>query len=214
MALPTTRHEALDDVLRDQAALFALDALPAEEARAMEVHLVHCDACRFEVESLRATVAAIGSAIPGRHADPALRTRVLDHARGGAPRAPAQPWKGWSADLTGPAEFLARGAGAAWEPTSLPGVEARRLFVDAANDRATLLIRMAPGASYPSHRHHGPEECLVLEGDLMAGGTPMQAGDYRRAAAGSIDGIQSTRDGCLLLIVSSLRDEILPQATA
>lgn len=207
-----TRHVDLDDTLRDQAALFALDALPLEEARAVEAHLGVCHVCRIEVESLRSTVTAIGSALPGRRTDPSLRGRLLDRARGNP--APAQTWKGWSSDVSGAAEYLARASEGVWEPTGFPGVETRRLFADPANDRATLLIRMAPGATYPSHRHRGPEECLVMEGDLLSGDTPMKAGDYRRAAAGSIDGVQSTRDGCLLLIVSSLGDEILPLATA
>lgn len=206
------RHSALDDTLRNQAALFALDALPPDEARAMEAHLAHCDACRIEVEALRATVAAIGSVIPGVRPDPSLRGRVLDRARGARPSA--QPWKDWPSDLSGASEFLARASDAAWEPTGFAGIETRRLFVDPATDRVTLLIRMAPGSTYPCHRHAGPEECLVLEGDLLAGSTPMKAGDYRRAEAGSIDGVQSTRDGCVLLIVSSLRDQILPGATA
>lgn len=208
----TMRHAALDDALADRAALFALDALPPEEARAMQAHLGLCDVCRTEVESLRATVTTLATVVPGERPDPSLRVRLIDRVRQTSP--PAQTWKGWSSDVTGAAEHLARASEGAWEPTGFPGVETRRLFVDPTNDRATLLIRMAPGAAYPSHRHRGPEECLVLEGDLLSGETPMKAGDYRRAAAGSIDGVQSTRDGCLLLIISSLGDEILPQATA
>ena len=38
----------------------------------------------------------------------------------------------------------------------------------------------------------------------------MRAGDYQRAAGGSQHPWQSTRDGCLLLIVSGLHDELLP----
>ena len=210
------RHSDLDDTLRDQAALFALDALPAEEALAIETHLAACDVCRAEVESLRSTVSAIGSAVPGEVPNASLRGRLLDRVRGAtAPaQAPAQVSQGQSSGVTGAAEYLARASEGVWESAGFPGIEARRLFVDPADGRATLLVRMAPGATYPSHRHKGTEECLVLEGDLMAGETPMQAGDYRRATAGSVDGIQSTRGGCLLLFVTTLFDEILPPATA
>lgn len=91
----------------------------------------------------------------------------------------------------------------------------RRLSIDEPADRLTVLIRMAAGSSYPPHRHGGPEECYVIAGDLTTGDIKMRAGDYKLAHAGSIDGAQSTQNGCLLLIVSSLRDELLaPDARA
>ena len=68
---------------------------------------------------------------------------------------------------------------------------------------------MAPGTSYPGHRHAGVEECYVLEGDLRVGDLVMRAGDYQRAAIGSVHGVQSTEGGCLLLVLMSDRDERL-----
>lgn len=207
-----TRHVALDDALRDQAALFALDALPLNETQDFETHLSVCDTCRVEVESLRSTVAAIGSAVPGEVPDMSLRGRLLDRARGGTVSVPAQPVQ--SSDVTAATQYLARASEGVWQSSGFPGVDARILFLNPDDGRATLLVRMAPGATYPSHRHRGVEECLVLEGDLMSGDTPMGVGDYRRATAGSVDGVQSTRDGCLLLFVSSLGDEIFPAAVS
>ena len=72
-----------------------------------------------------------------------------------------------------------------------------------------MLFRMAPGSSYPAHRHSGPEECLVLSGDLRISDVRMVEGDYQFAAAGSEHTVQSTENGCLLLITTSLSDEIL-----
>ena len=40
----------------------------------------------------------------------------------------------------------------------------------------------------------------------------MHAGDYQRASGRSIHPVQSTDGGCLLLIVSSLRDEMVAGA--
>jgi hypothetical protein len=37
----------------------------------------------------------------------------------------------------------------------------------------------------------------------------MQAGDFQRLEPGSLHPVQTTRAGCRLLIVSSLRDELL-----
>jgi anti-sigma factor ChrR (cupin superfamily) len=69
---------------------------------------------------------------------------------------------------------------------------------------------MAPGTSYPAHRHGGAEECFVLEGDLRVGADlHMRAGDFQRAEEGSVHPDQTTDHGCVLLIVSSTADEIL-----
>ena len=73
----------------------------------------------------------------------------------------------------------------------------------------TMLVRMEAGSSYPQHIHDGPEECYVLQGDLRVGDEVLGRGDYQRAAPGSRHGIQSTENGCLLFIVSSLTDEII-----
>ena len=84
------------------------------------------------------------------------------------------------------------------------------LMFDAARRTATMLVRMLPGTQYPSHRHAEAEECLVLEGDLHVGADlVMHAGDFQRAAKGSVHVPQFTVDGCLLLITSSLEDELL-----
>ncbi|MEV0007625.1 anti-sigma factor [Streptomyces sp. NPDC051840] len=60
----------------DSSAAYVLHALPEEERRAFEEHLVGCEQCREEVAELRATTALLGRATaeqpPG-----ALRDRVL-----------------------------------------------------------------------------------------------------------------------------------------
>jgi quercetin dioxygenase-like cupin family protein len=72
-----------------------------------------------------------------------------------------------------------------------------------------MLVRMEPGSSYPGHVHGGPEECYVISGDLRVGDSlHMRAGDYQRVAAGMTHPVQSTDEGCLLLITSSLHDEL------
>jgi quercetin dioxygenase-like cupin family protein len=41
-------------------------------------------------------------------------------------------------------------------------------------------------------------------GDLV-----LRTGDYQCVPAGSVHGVQSTASGCLLLIVSSMHDELI-----
>jgi anti-sigma factor ChrR (cupin superfamily) len=73
-----------------------------------------------------------------------------------------------------------------------------------------MLVRMAAGTTYPSHRHAGDEQCFVLDGDLHVGEIVLHSGDFQLAPEESEHGPQSTVGGCTLLIVSSRNDELLP----
>ena len=161
-----------------------------------------------ETQDERRTFAAIaadlGLAAPPVAPPPRVRERLVELVS----REAQQPWRQWQGEA-GPAVQVVRGDEGPWLPAGAAGVSTRRLFVDAAADRVTMLIRMAPGSSYPRHRHGGAEECFVLEGDLHVGGTVMRAGDYQRADASTVHEVQSTDRGCLLLIHSSQHDEIL-----
>jgi anti-sigma factor ChrR (cupin superfamily) len=63
---------------------------------------------------------------------------------------------------------------------------------------------VAPGATYPAHPHSGPEECLVLEGDLTAFGVRMTAGDYQRVEPGTEHAEQRSETGALLYLTAPL----------
>lgn len=125
--------------------------------------------------------------------------------------APATPqiWRNWQSDSSETGLYTLYSDGGAWEPTGAPGVEVRRLFVDRAANRMTAMFRMTPGAEYPEHRHDGHEECYVLDGDLHVGDEiVMRRGDYQRAESGSPHARQWTQGGCLLLVSTSLSDEM------
>lgn len=214
-------HDFLDDDLKNDAALFVLDALKVEDARSYRLHLAQCEACRREVDSLSRTARDLALLAPERTPPADLWQRVLQRIRKNDPRVqpdrPAeaavstQVWRAWESDTDGNTPdftFLAAGAGR-FEPTAVQGVEARKLFVDRENDRVTMLVRMQPGASYPRHVHADVEECFVLSGDLSVGTHRMHAGDYQRAESGSMHAVQSTENGCVLLLVSSLHDELV-----
>ncbi|MBI5435467.1 MAG: cupin domain-containing protein [Planctomycetes bacterium] len=95
-------------------------------------------------------------------------------------------------------------------PTRTDNGRITALFsVDAEARKATMLIRMAAGTSYPRHRHAAREECFVLEGTLEVGASTLRAGDFQVAERDSIHDVQATDTGCLLLIVSSQDDELV-----
>ena len=89
-----------------------------------------------------------------------------------------------------------------------PGIHRKLLFLDQERDYATSLLRVDAGTHYPSHRHADVEEILVLEGDLHLHGVVMGAGDYCRAEPESIHLETYSETGCLLLQLTSLRDEV------
>lgn len=212
-----SRHDRLDESTRDRTALYALGSMDAAEAGKYEAHLAVCEACREEVRSLRSVCDSLSHLALSVPPPKELKGRLMERIRAGAggdahanaSDSPTQTWKSWVPDTTPAGLTLVPGGDGDWEPTGVAGVDARKLFLDAANDRVTMLVRMAPKTSYPAHRHSGFEECYVLEGDLLVGDYRMRAGDYQRAGGGSLHGVQSTEAGCLLFIVSSLHDEIL-----
>jgi anti-sigma factor ChrR (cupin superfamily) len=94
-----------------------------------------------------------------------------------------------------------------WEPTRFPGVDWKVLYADGAG-RQTALVRMAPGARLPRHRHVGIEQSFVLEGTLSDADGDCRAGHFVWRRAGSVHDAWST-DGCLILATFDAPNEFL-----
>ena len=173
--------------------LYALRALPQNEALAVEAHISGCAACQQEMETLRPTIAAFVS----------WPADVL--------RPPASLWARLArriADETGQAPVPAALPGrvdAEWEEAA-PGISCKLLATDTENDRVSMLVRLAPGAAYPPHRHAGVEELYLLDGELMIDGKKLYPGDYNRAEAGTADQRVWTATGCTCVLLTSTRD--------
>jgi anti-sigma factor ChrR (cupin superfamily) len=204
-------HDELHDDDRDRAAQYVLCGLEPDATHVYEAHLEICELCRAEVVRCREAVEILGRAVEPTDPPPSLKARLLErvHPDAVSPAA-VQTWKAWQASPAGVKEVIVRGSDGDWQATAIAGVSVRRLYVDRAADRVTMLVRMAAGCTYPAHRHGGVEECYVVEGDLYGPGFEMKAGDYQRLEGGSVHGIQGTRAGCVALIISSLHDELLP----
>lgn len=204
-------HE-IDDAWRDKIAQYALGTAGPEIAHELDAHLAEpCVACAEELRAVRASLAALALSAKPVAPPPHVFEKLMAYARPKANADGVQTWKKWPADFAANDDsVLLRGDPNAFQPTAIPGIEARRLFVDTARDVITMLVRMAPGTSYPPHRHGNVEECYVLSGDLTVGeGTTMHAGDYQRMEKGSEHPTQWTKDGCTLLLLSSRHDELL-----
>jgi hypothetical protein len=191
------------DRFLELAALSALDLLGEEDAAELARHLEKgCAACEAEATAYRDLPAALALSVGANEPRPEVRVRLMTRISSGP-----QVWKAWEHAAPAALHVVREGEGE-WQ-TVKDGVYAKRLYMDAARDRVTMLIRMDPGASYIPHRHAGPEQCFVLEGDIREGKDVFHAGDFQCAAEGSQHGVQWTENGCLLLIVSSLSDELL-----
>lgn len=190
------RHERATDEIRELAALHALGRLEPERARGFQEHLESgCDVCVSEFRALAETAAQLPLALREAAPHPSVREKLL---------ARIQPKPVVPAGL-----HIVRSHEGAWEPTGFEGVSIKQLFADPAREEVTLLVRMAPGAAYPAHRHAGIEHCLVLEGDLRAGALILRAGDYQCADAESLHHVTTTEQGCLLLVIASQHNELL-----
>lgn len=184
------QHLVIDDEQRAQAALYALGLLERETSVAFEQHVDACPVCRHEVRAfyeIGAQLAADAALEP----PPALRERVL--------YAIQEP----------PDEILIMRAGQGnWVDTPFRGVRVKPLYEDPQSRLVTQLVRLAPGARYPSHRHAAPEQCYVVEGDVKIGKDVFGPGDFSLAPAFTLHGEVSSVNGCLLVIVASPENEV------
>ena len=69
------------NALHDLTAAYALDALDADDTRAYETHLAHCERCREELASLSDAAGALAYATEAPAPPPELRARILQQAR-------------------------------------------------------------------------------------------------------------------------------------
>ena len=199
MRNPTTDQH--DQNHEDLVFMYALHALPADEALVVEQRITTCAACRQEMETLRPVVESL-SAWP----TDVLRPSTSLWERLAARVAEARAAAGRSQPLAGPSQ--SRWAEPDWNEAA-PGIFGKLLATDMDNSRVSMLVRLAPGTEYPPHRHAGLEELHLLDGELMIDDRKLYPGDYNRGGAGSIDRRVWSETGCTCVLVTSYHDVIL-----
>jgi anti-sigma factor ChrR (cupin superfamily) len=177
----------------DLVSLYALDALRPSERSAVEAHISACPDCRQELEALRPTMDSFVfwpvdvlrpcSSLWGR-----LARRITDE-RGGEPiSAPARQW-----------------SEPEWEEVA-PGIFCKLLASDTERNRVSMLVRLAPGVSYPPHTHEQVEELHLLDGELWIDQRKLDPGDYYRAQPGTADRHVWSETGCTCVLMTSPSD--------
>jgi hypothetical protein len=175
------------------ASVYALQSLPTSAFARAKAHIASCSDCQRELESLRPIVNRFVSwptdvlrSTRSLHSRLALR---IAEETGKPPVLP--PPQQWSEPE--------------WEQVA-PGIECKLLATDTERHRVSMLVRLAPGASYPAHTHAGVEELHLLDGELWIDGRKLIPGDYNYGAPGAGDESVWSETGCTCVLVTSTKD--------
>jgi anti-sigma-K factor RskA len=169
------------------AAEFSLGTLDAAERSRLNDAISRDPALDKLVQSWDRWLAPLGDALPRVQPPAYLWAKIESRIAGAGP----------------PGTVTVRATEGEWQPMA-DGVECKVLWQNAAVGRQSLLVRIAPGAMYQSHRHAQDEECVVLAGDLSFGDHLLNVGDYHLAHKGSTHPLASSKAGCLLYINTAL----------
>ena len=171
---------------RTAAALYSLGALPPEEKTNFEQRLKSgCPLCAAEYAEYACVTDELTLSVPLQDPNPSVRQRLLDRI-GVPPKAQHLDDK----------MKLVRASETPWRPLPISGVEIRPLL-----GQKTLLVKMQPGAVYPTHEHWYAEQCYILEGSVIdSTGVTAFAGDFICMPAGSTHGEIRTETGCVFLL--------------
>ena len=172
---------------------YALQVLPESEMAAAEAHIASCAECRRELDSLRPVVDSFAAwptdvLRPTASLQPRLARRIAEETGKDAVLPPTREW-----------------AEPEWEQVA-PGIECKLLATDEERHRVSMLVRLAPGASYPAHTHAGTEELHLLDGELWIDERRLVPGDYNYGAPGDGDERVWSETGCTCVLVTSTKD--------
>jgi anti-sigma factor ChrR (cupin superfamily) len=181
---------------KDLVFMYVLRALPSNEMLRVAAHISGCEECREEMKRLRPVVESLVS----------RRTGVL--------WPPASLWERLTqriAEETGTKSVMTPAPisiSPEWEQVAA-GISVKLLSTNIKEHRVSMLVQLAPGTDYPSHRHAGVEELYLLDGVLIIDDKTLYPGDYFRADAGSVDHRVWSKTGCTCVLLTSTEDEIL-----
>ncbi|MBN9086270.1 MAG: cupin domain-containing protein [Reyranella sp.] len=170
----------------------ALQAVPAAELPALHAHIASCPDCHRALESLRPVIDRLVAwptdlLRPTTPLQERLALRIAQ-ATGQPPLLPVRRWREPE-----------------WERLAT-GIECKLLATDTERHRVSMLVRLAPGASYPAHTHAGVEELHLLDGELWIDERKLLPGDYSRRAPMTGDDRVWSGTGCTCVLVTSTED--------
>ncbi len=193
---------------QEQASLYALGALTAAEREAFEAEVRADHDLQKLLHSLQATAELLAKASPPMSPPAELRNKIMSRIKipEGAP--PSSTSAAATAMLAG-LRFTDASDAAGWKRLPVPGASIKLLSLQQDRGYAVLLGKLAPGTRYPAHVNAGPEDFVVLSGDLHIGSRKLNPGDFHHAEAGSQHEVNYSEEGCTLVAVLTTDDPLV-----
>jgi putative transcriptional regulator len=181
---------------------------------AVEEHIESCDRCAAEASAAEEALSLLALALPPESPSPTARTGLLaaiveEEQRNGRRVGRLAPFadrlaRFFDVSLARARALLELAADPqAWTAGPARGISLIHLSAGpqfAGTDAG--LVRMAPGARFPRHRHIGHEYGLVLEGGFTdADGTIVRSGEHHDLSAGTSHHFTAFPEGCLFAVV-------------
>lgn len=189
--MPASDKDRCDQT--EAVSAYVLQALPLNEARALEAHMATCEQCGEEFEALRPLISSFAAwPIDVLRPSTSIWERLLERIDSEVSRNPPPATR---RDWLEPD----------WEQAA-PGISCKLLATNPEQDRVTMLVQLAPGVEYPPHTHAGVEELHLLHGELWINDRKLYPGDYNRAPTGSADQRVWSETGCTCLLITSPSD--------
>lgn len=198
---------------QEQAALYALGALAAEEQQSFVAEMRANPELSELLRSLQQALDKVLLAGPAATPPPELKTKVLARIQGQVASQPRPVQQSSASALMG-LRFLPGTEAAGWKQLPVPGAWIKLLSFEPSRGYAVLLGKLEPGVRYPAHTNAGPEDFYILTGDLQVGEQTLRGGDFHHADAGSVHGENYSVEGCTLLAVLTVDDPLVSFAMA
>jgi len=201
----------ISETQKELASLYALGALTAAELSGFETELRTNPELLAFTRSLQRTAGMIAESSASVALPPGLKEKVLKRIE---PQPTATDAAAISPAICTGLRFANANDQTGWKQLPIPGAWIKMLSLEKERGYAVLMGRLAAGARYPAHVNAGPEDFLVLTGDLHIGNRRLGPGDFHHADGGSHHEENYSLEGCTLISVLTTEDPLVAFALA
>ncbi len=196
---------------QEQASLYALGSLFGPEQTAFETELRGNPELLALTRGLQRAAQLLAEASASEPLPPGLKAKVLQRI---SPEPAAKTSAPFPLTALAGLRFADANDQTGWKPLPIPGAWIKLLSLEKARGYAVMMGRLDAGARYPAHVNAGPEDFLVLTGDLHIGNRRMGPGDFHHADGGSRHEENYSLEGCTLISVLTTDDPLVAFAMA